>query len=460
MLKIYSSLSKQKQEFKPLKPGQVGLYVCGMTVYDFCHIGHARTVVAFDTIVRYLRYQNYTVQYVRNITDIDDKIIARAQQNGEDINALTTRYITAMHEDFAALGALAPSQEPKATQTIPGIIDFIQKLEAKGFAYKAGNNDVYYEVKKFSDYGKLSHRDTAQSTQAGARIAIDDAKKDPLDFVLWKAAKPGEPAWDSPWGPGRPGWHIECSAMSMECLGEQFDIHGGGFDLQFPHHENEIAQTEALTNKQFVNTWIHIGFVQINKEKMSKSLNNFFTIREVLSDHRPEVVRYFLVSSHYRSPVNYSTDSLSIAEGALERFYLTLRSLPTHAVEIDEGFETRFIEAMDDDFNVPEALAVLFDLAREINRLRDKEFNKAAGLARLLRRLGGVLGILQDDPEQFLRKATSDDIDAAKIEALIVQRNQARQDKNWQRADEIREELAQMNILIEDAGSGTTWRRG
>jgi len=461
MIQFYSSLTKQKEPLKPKVPGKLGFYVCGITVYDLCHVGHARVMVCFDAIVRYLRYRGFDVTYVQNITDIDDKIINRANENNEDYHVLTQRYTDAMHEDMAVLGVERPDQQPKATEHLETIVKLIQRLVDKGYAYVAENNDVYYEVTKFAEYGKLSHRDL-DDEQAGARVAIGEVKKNPLDFVLWKSAKPDEPSWQSPWGPGRPGWHIECSAMSMHCLGENFDIHGGGYDLLFPHHENEIAQSEAATGKPFVNTWLHLGYVTINKEKMSKSLGNFFTIREVLKEFRPEVLRYFLVSAHYRSPINFSQESLKIAEGALERFYIALRGLPKGAKEIDEGFEERFIEAMDDDFNTPEGLAVLFDLVRAINRYRQEDENKAAGLGTLLRRLGGVLGILQDDPENFLQHtgdADSGDVDVAKVEALIAARNQARQDKDWAKADEIRDKLAEMGIVIEDGAGVTTWRK-
>ncbi len=461
MLQIYSSHSKKKEPFKPIHQGKVGIYVCGMTVYDYCHLGHARSMVTFDVITRYLRVRGYAVNYVRNITDIDDKIINRAHENGEDITALTERFIEAMFEDEAALYILRPDKEPRATDNIPSIIELIETLMAKDVAYLAENNDVYYEVAKFDDYGKLSHRDTDESTQAGARIAIGEAKKDPLDFVLWKAAKPGEPQWDSPWGPGRPGWHIECSAMSMNCLGESFDMHGGGFDLLFPHHENELAQSEAATGKPFVNTWIHAGFLQINKEKMSKSLGNFFTIRDVLKEYHPEVVRYFLISSHYRSPLNYSTESLGIARGALERFYIALRDLPAAECPKDTEFEKRFHDSMDDDFNTPLALAVLFDLTREINRIREDQLELAAQYGALLRKMAGVLGILNQAPESYLQGSGDSDSDdeVAKIKGLIAARNQARKDKDFAKADSLRDELTNMGIAIEDGADGTVWRR-
>ena len=456
MLKIYNSLSKQKDEFKPITPGKVGLYVCGMTVYDLCHIGHARVMVNFDLVTRYLRYCDFEVNYVRNITDIDDKIIKRAQENGEDVTALTTRFIEAMHEDATKLNVLPPDSEPKATDHIAEIITMIETLIKKDMAYVASNGDVLYEVTKFANYGKMAHKNI-EDLQAGARIAITESKRNPLDFVLWKPAKPDEPSWDSPWGKGRPGWHIECSAMSTQCLGPHFDIHGGGNDLKFPHHENEIAQSEAATDKPFVNYWIHIGFVTVDKEKMSKSLGNFFTIREVLEKYHPEVVRYFMISSHYRSPVNYSQESLEIASGALERFYTTLRDLPKAEPMQKTEFEERFVSAMDDDFNSPVALAVLFDITHEINRTRDSDLDNAAGLGALLRKLGGVLGILTEDAESYLQGGA--DLDVAEIEKLIASRIAAKAAKDWVNADKLRDELVSMGIILEDGADGTKWRK-
>lgn len=457
MLEIFNTLTKQKERFKPIEEGKIGLYVCGMTVYDYCHIGHGRMFVVFDTMVRYLRAQGYNVTFVRNITDIDDKIIIRAHENDEDISALTERFIVAMHEDERALNVLSPDFEPRATEHIPQIIDIIQKLLDKDYAYIAENGDVYYDVSRFQDYGKLAHQNLDQ-LQAGIRIDVLDVKRNPVDFVLWKLAKPEEPKWPSPWGEGRPGWHIECSAMSTHLLGQPFDIHGGGVDLVFPHHQNEIAQSEGAGDCQFVKHWVHSGHVQVNREKMSKSLGNFFTIREVLAKYQPEVVRYFLIASHYRSPINYSEDNLQSAYQALERFYLALRDLPDEE-EQDQDFEHRFNEAMNDDFNTPVALAVLFDLAREINRLRvEEEIQRAAALASLLKRLGNVLGILQHIPDDFLQrglKAT----DMKQIEELIVKRNQARSDKNWLEADRIRDQLIEMGVAIEDGAKGTTWRK-
>ncbi|TPW16930.1 MAG: cysteinyl-tRNA synthetase, partial [Halothiobacillaceae bacterium] len=402
MLHIHNSFTGQKELFKTIEPGKVGMYVCGMTVYDYCHIGHARVLVVFDVVVRYLREQGYRVTYVRNITDIDDKIINRAAENGEPMGALTERFIRAMHEDSAALGVLPPDIEPRATTSMAEIIAMIETLITKGYAYASSKGDVYYDVSRFERYGALA-RENLEDQRAGARVEVNDQKEDPLDFVLWKAAKPGEPSWSSPWGEGRPGWHIECSAMSIQSLGSHFDIHGGGSDLKFPHHENEIAQSEAATGCHFVNFWMHNGFVQINDEKMSKSLGNFFTVREVLKQYRAEVVRYFILSSHYRSPLNYSTDNLHHAQTALERFYTALRGVVLTAGNGDETYRQRFYVAMNDDFNTPEALSVLFDIARELNRAKESGDGRAADLAVTLKNLGGIIGILQDDAERFLK---------------------------------------------------------
>ncbi|MDA7086552.1 cysteine--tRNA ligase [Pseudomonas sp. SA3-5] len=457
MLSIYNTLTKSKDVFKPLVDNQVRLYVCGMTVYDFCHIGHARVMVAFDVVTRWLRHRGYDVNYVRNITDIDDKIIRRAQDNGEPFEALVERMIAAMHEDEARLNVLRPDQEPRATAHIAGMHQMIQTLIDKGFAYAPGNGDVYYRVGKFVGYGKLS-RKKIEDLKVGARIEVDEAKQDPLDFVLWKGVKPGEPSWPSPWGAGRPGWHIECSVMSTCCLGETFDIHGGGPDLVFPHHENEIAQSEAATGKLYANAWMHAGAVRVDGEKMSKSLGNFFTIREVLEKYHPEVVRYLLVSSHYRSPINYSEDSLKEAKGALERFYNALKGLPDAPAAGGETFVERFGAAMDDDFNSPEACAVLFELAREINRLRDSDQPAAAGLAARLKELAGVLGVLQLHPDAFLQAGAAGKVDAAEVETLIAARLQARAEKNWGESDRIRDQLTTMGVVLEDGKGGTTWR--
>ena len=450
MLKIYNTLTRSKEVFIPRVAGKVGLYVCGMTVYDYCHVGHARVMVVFDTVVRYLRYSNYDVTYVRNITDIDDKIIHRANENGEDFNALTERFIEAMHEDERALSVLPVDIEPRATTSIPDIISMIEKLITNGFAYLGTNGDVFYAVEKFKNYGQLSGKNL-DDLQVGERVDVDLAKRNPMDFVLWKMAKIDEPFWVSPWGNGRPGWHIECSAMSTCCLGNSFDIHGGGMDLQFPHHENEIAQSEAATGEKFVNLWMHNGFVRINEEKMSKSLGNFFTVREVLKQYRPEIIRFFILTSHYRSPLNYSEESLSDAEAGLTRFYTALRDVEIVDADIDLEFKTRFEQAMNDDFNTPVALAVLFDIARELNK------TKSPVLAITLRSLASVLGLLQDDSETFLKGTNDGD---AEIEAQIQARIDAKKAKNWLLADQIRDELKAKNIILEDSPDGSTrWRR-
>ena len=466
MLKIHNTLTKQADLFKPIEPGKVRMYVCGMTVYDYCHVGHARVMVVFDMVARYLRHLGYELTYVRNITDIDDKIITRANENDESFHDLTARFIDAMHEDAAALGVMPPDQEPTATAAMDQIIAMIETLVNKGCAYAADNGDVYYDVSTFDRYGRLSGKQL-DDLRAGARVEVAQAKDDPLDFVLWKAAKPGEPSWDSPWGAGRPGWHIECSAMSTHCLGDHFDIHGGGLDLQFPHHENEIAQSEAATGQHFVNVWMHNGFVQINEEKMSKSLGNFFTVREVLKQYDPEVVRYFILASHYRSPLNYSDQNLESAKAALERFYTALRDVePAGAFDNDGDAAQAFHAAMDDDFNTPEALAGMFELANHLNRAKAQGDDESAGrLAATLKTLGGVLGLLQQSPEDFIkgRTAAGDAEFAAleqRVEALIEQRNQARAEKNWAEADRIRDELTAQGVVLEDSGGTTTWRRG
>ena len=459
MLQIYNSLTRKKEPFTPITPGQVRVYVCGMTVYDYCHLGHARVMVVFDMVVRYLRARGLKVTYIRNITDIDDKIINRANENSEDIGALTGRFIRAMNEDAAVLGVLPPDQEPRATVYMPQILEMIGELLEKGYAYAAKNGDVYYRVRQFKPYGTLSGK-TLDELKIGARVEVGEDKDDPLDFVLWKAAKPGEPQWDSAWGPGRPGWHIECSAMSTACLGSHFDIHGGGMDLKFPHHENEIAQSEAATGAPFVNTWMHVGFVQLNREKMSKSLGNFFTVREVLKKFEPEVVRYFILGSHYRSPLDYSEENLQGAKSALTRLYLALKDLP----RAEEGgaaaaHEERFFAAMDDDFNTPGALAVLFDLARDINKRREDGLATAAPLGASLRRLGGLLGLLPSDPVAFLRGAADDGLSDSQIEALVAKRTEARQSKNWSESDRLRDELKARGVILEDTAGQTTWRR-
>jgi cysteinyl-tRNA synthetase len=457
MLHIYNSFTRKKDPFTPITPGKVRLYVCGMTVYDFCHLGHARVMVVFDMVARYLRARGFDVTYIRNITDIDDKIINRARENGEDIGALTARFIQAMNEDAAALGVLPPDAEPRATVHMPQILSMIGKLVERGFAYQAGNNDVYYRVRKFAPYGALSGK-TLDELKIGARVEVGEEKDDPLDFVLWKTAKPGEPQWASPWGAGRPGWHIECSAMSTACLGDHFDIHGGGMDLKFPHHENEIAQSEAATGEKFVNTWMHVGFVRLDQEKMSKSLGNFFTVREVLKKFDPEVVRYFILGSHYRSPLDYSDENLQGAKAALTRLYLALKDLP--AADGNGAHNERFHAAMDDDFNTPGALAVLFELARDINKLREEgKSATAAPLGADLRRLGGILGLLQREPQAFLRSGAADGLTDEQIEALIARRTAARQNRNWAESDRIRDELKAQGIILEDTAGKTTWRR-
>jgi len=459
MIHIYNSLTRKKEPFTPITPGKVRLYVCGMTVYDYCHLGHARVMVVFDMAVRYLRARGYEVNYIRNITDIDDKIIRRAAENKEDINALTGRFIQAMNEDAAALGVIPPDSEPRATVHMPQILGMIGKLVERGFAYQAKNRDVYFHVRKFAPYGALSGK-TLDELKIGARVEVGEDKDDPLDFVLWKAAKPGEPQWDSPWGAGRPGWHIECSAMSTTCLGNHFDIHGGGMDLKFPHHENEIAQSEASTGEKFANSWMHVGFVRLNEEKMSKSLGNFFTVREVLKKFDPEVVRYFILGSHYRSPLDYSDETLQGAKGALTRLYLALKDLPAAAEAPGAAaYEERFYAAMDDDFNTPGAVAVLFELARDINKLREDGPAAAAPLGAVLRRLGGILGLLQREPQAFLQGGAANGLTDQEIEALIARRTEARKRKNWAESDRIRDELKAQGVILEDKAGQTTWRR-
>ena len=460
MLVIHNDLTGKKEEFVPIEPGKVRMYVCGMTVYDLCHLGHARVMVVFDVVFRFLKALGYDVTYVRNITDIDDKIINRANENGEPFMELTNRFISAMHEDSAALGVESPSEEPRATDYMQRIVTMIETLIVRGHAYEADNGDVYYAVDSFPEYGKLSGK-SIDDLRAGARVEPGEGKRDPMDFALWKAAKPGEPAWDSPWGRGRPGWHIECSAMSTDLLGNHFDIHGGGADLSFPHHENEIAQSEGCTGETFVNYWMHNGFVRINEEKMSKSLCNFFTVREILKHYRAEEVRYFILTSQYRSPLNYDEEHLQNARGALTRFYTSLRGMPVgnKAVGGEEHVES-FMRAMKDDFNTPEALAAMFELARVLNKARDEDPGKAAGLAAQLRYLGGILGILQDEPEAWLKGGVSQAGPSdEEIEALIEQRIQARAARNWAEADRIRDELDALGIVLEDGAGGTSWRR-
>ncbi|PKM11682.1 MAG: cysteine--tRNA ligase [Gammaproteobacteria bacterium HGW-Gammaproteobacteria-3] len=461
MLKIYNTLTRQKEPFKPRVDGKVGLYVCGMTVYDYCHIGHARVMVVFDVVARYFRYLGFELTYVRNVTDIDDKIIQRARENGEEFAALTQRFIDAMHEDERALAVLPPDVEPRATQSITAIVAMIEKLIAKGLAYIGANGDVFYSVTQFAGYGRLSGKNLAD-LQAGERVEVDTAKQNPMDFVLWKMAKPGEPSWESPWGAGRPGWHIECSAMSTACLGNHFDIHGGGMDLQFPHHENEIAQSEGATGEKFVNLWMHNGFVRVNEEKMSKSLGNFFTVRTVLKRYRPEIVRFFILTSHYRSPLNYSDEQLDEAAAALTRLYTALRGVTITGSGNGHDYEARFRQAMDDDFNTPVALSILFELARELNKAKETGSAHTENLAASLTALGGLLGILQDDPENFLKAGDSreDRLSAEAIETQIQARITAKKNKDWASADKIRDDLKQLGVVLEDVpGGGTNWRR-
>ncbi|MFQ1047418.1 cysteine--tRNA ligase [Avibacterium paragallinarum] len=458
MLKIFNTLSREKEVFTPIEANKVGMYVCGVTVYDLCHIGHGRTFVCFDVIARYLRYLGYDLTYVRNITDVDDKIIKRAIENKETCDQLVDRMVIEMYRDFDALNILRPDVEPRATHHIAEIIDIVEKLIQRGHAYVAENGDVMFDIESFPQYGKLSRQDLSQ-LQAGARIEISEIKKSPMDFVLWKMSKPNEPSWDSPWGKGRPGWHIECSAMNSKQLGDHFDIHGGGSDLMFPHHENEIAQSCCAHDGDYVNYWIHSGMIMVDKEKMSKSLGNFFTIRDVLNHYNGEVVRYFLLTAHYRSQLNYSEENLNLAQGALERLYTALRDTdPSVAPQGGEEFVAQFKEAMDDDFNTPNAISVLFEMAREINKLKAEDKTKADHLAARLRELGNILGLLQQSPEAFLQ-AGADDSEVAKIEALIKQRNEARAAKNWAAADEARNQLNAMGIVLEDGANGTTWRK-
>jgi cysteinyl-tRNA synthetase len=454
-LRIYNSLTRRLDPLVPLEPRHVRMYVCGMTVYDLCHLGHARSMVAFDVVQRWLKASGYRVTYVRNITDIDDKIIARALQNGETIRSLTDRMVAALHADADALGIERPTFEPRATEFVPQMVGLIERLEAKGLAYRSDNGDVNYAVRAFPGYGKLSGK-SIDELRAGERVAVGDGKRDPLDFVLWKAAKPEEPdeaKWDSPYGLGRPGWHIECSAMSCEMLGESFDIHGGGADLQFPHHENEIAQSEGATGKPLAQIWMHNGFVRVDNEKMSKSLGNFFTIREVLEKFDAETVRFFIVRAHYRSPLNYSDQHLEDARAALKRLYTALAAVPPQTVAIDwaEPHAARFKAAMDEDFGTPEALAVLFDLAAEVNRARD------AAASGLLRALGGTLGLLQQDPQAFLRAGAG--LDEAAIAQRIAERAAAKAARDFATADRIRAELAAQGIVLKDGPQGTTWER-
>ncbi len=460
MLRIYNTLARDKQDFIPLRPGRVGMYVCGITVYDYCHLGHGRMMVVFDMVQRWLRASGLDVTYVRNITDIDDKIIRRAVENNETIGELTNRFIRAMDEDLDALGVQKPDHEPRATRYVPQMLGIIDALEKNGLAYQAAGGDVNYAVRKFPGYGRLSGK-SLDKLRAGERVEVDTGKADPLDFVLWKSAKEAEPEevkWDSSWGRGRPGWHIECSAMSCTLLGETFDIHGGGQDLQFPHHENEIAQSEGAmginSGKRFVNTWMHNGFVRVDDEKMSKSLGNFFTLRDIFKSFDAEVVRFFLLRSHYRSPLNHSDAHLQDAKGALTRLYTALKSAPASSASVDwrEPHGQRFKAAMDDDFGTPEAVAVLFDLANQVNRGR-------RDLAAQLRSLGGVLGLLQRDAHAFLQAGGEDALSDAAIESRIEARLVARKGRNYAEADQIRQELLNLGVILEDAAGRTTWRR-
>jgi len=461
MLQIFNTLSKTKEPFHPINSEHIGIYVCGMTVYDFCHMGHARVLVMFDIITRHLRRQFPKVTYVRNITDIDDKIIKRAIDNGESIDQLTNRFIDAMHEDEKALGILPPDVEPRATESMNEIFYMIETLVEKGIAYQGKGGDVYYSVRKFPNYGKLSGKNL-DDLEAGARVDVEDDKDDPLDFVLWKMAKPEEPSWESPWGDGRPGWHIECSAMSSNHLGNHFDIHGGGMDLSFPHHENEIAQSEGAHDCKFVNTWMHVGFVNVNEEKMSKSLGNFFTIREVLESYDGETLRYFILSSHYRSPLNFSDANLDNAKNAITKLYTSLRGLKSSTASTDEisqrlDYEQRFDAALDDDFNTPIAISILFDISKQINLEKEKDVDFASALSGLLVRLGGYLGILQNSAEDFLKQGVQ--LSDEEIDQKIKDRNLARSEKDFVLSDQIRDELEAHGIILEDSAEGTSWRR-
>ena len=455
---LYNSEQRKKVEFVPRVEGHIDMYVCGMTVYDYCHIGHARSMISFDMVNRYLRHVGYSVKFVRNITDIDDKIIARANERGISIEALTSEFIQAMHEDCAALNILAPDVEPRATESIAGMIEMIQTLIDKNMAYAVPDGDVYYRVRNFKGYGKLSNQNI-DDLRSGERVAVQTDKEDPLDFVLWKRAKPNEPFWESPFGNGRPGWHIECSVMSKETLGTRFDIHGGGMDLKFPHHECEIAQSEACHDHPMANYWMHNGFINVDDEKMSKSLGNFFTIRDVLQLYQGEVLRFFVLNCHYRSHINYSTETLDQAKNALRRLYTALKNTPDKLVAFDKNHEMvqRFKAAMDDDFNSPLAISILFECANHVNKKTDPIFYT------LLKELGKVLGLLEQDAEAFLKSGANDGDglqDDAAIEALIAKRNQARRDKNWAESDRIRDALKAENIILEDSSGVTTWRRG
>jgi len=458
MLQIYNTFTQQKEPFKPLMPNEVSIYACGITVYDYCHLGHARLFVAFDVMVRYLRASGWNVRYVRNITDIDDKIIARASVENQSIEELTTFYINAMHQDMESIFVKPADYEPRATEYIDKMQSMISMLEQKGYAYQGTHGDVYFQVDKFSDYGKLAHKNLDQ-LQAGTRVEVVKDKHSALDFVLWKKAKPQEPSWSSPWGEGRPGWHIECSAMSTDILGETFDIHGGGVDLVFPHHENERAQSECATGKTFSNYWLHVGFVQINKEKMSKSLNNFFTIREILKEYDAEVVRYFLVASHYRSPVNFSKEQLEQAKSTLDGLYNALRGIENYENgNCDESYIERFHQAMNDDFNTPIALSVIFDCMHALNMAKERQLEEEQlKLAATLVKMTQILGLINRTPQSYFQ---GDDCNIERdVLHLIAKRNEARQQKKWQIADAVRQQLADMGIVIEDTPQGTSWKK-
>lgn len=463
MLKIYNTITQQKQEFISRKPNQVGIYVCGVTVYDYCHIGHARTYIFFDMVIRYLKFLGYKVNYLRNITDVDDKILNKAKQQNEPFTVITERFIQAMHQDFNALNLLKPNKEPRATEFIINIIELIKILLEKQYAYIGNNGDIFYSVSKFKNYGLLSKRNL-NNMQEGNRVEehIQQAKQELHDFALWKLTDPKEVGWNSPWGYGRPGWHIECSAMSLCLLGNNFDIHGGGFDLIFPHHENEIAQSEAATNTKFVNYWMHVGFLQINQEKMSKSLGNFTLIKDILKTVHPEVLRYWMLTAHYRSQVEFSYNNLQTAKNSLDRLYLALRDLPdlTFPAAINNNqFTEKFITAMNDDFNTPEAIAILFELAKEINIIKHQNLEQAKFLGYVLKKLANSIGLLYTDLEQFLHgNLQYNNISEQEIVNLIKQRNIARQQKQWQQADLIREHLANHGIHLEDIGNITKWR--
>lgn len=456
MIQIHNTITRQKEDLVPITPGELGMYVCGVTVYDFCHIGHARTFVSFDMIVRYLRYRGFKVKYVRNITDIDDKIIKRANEKGVSAKELAEEFITKMYEDFDRLNIARPDVEPRATDHIPEIIALVERLIKKGFAYVAGNGDVMFAIDAFKNYGRLSGQ-KLEELEAGSRVEVEKTKRNPFDFVLWKMAKEGEPFWESPWGNGRPGWHIECSAMNSKVLGQHFDIHGGGSDLIFPHHENEIAQSCCAFDTKYVNYWLHSGMVMINDEKMSKSLGNFFTIRDVLKQYDAETVRYFLISAQYRSPLNYSQDNLDNARASLARLYTALRDVKAGPACGGEEYVERFTKFMDDDFNTPGALSVLFDLAKAVNTSSGTE---AEGLAGRLLELAGVLGLLTQDPVKFLQgQSDGADDDVALIESLIEERRTARANKDFAAADAARNKLTEMGVVLEDGPNGTTWRR-